>query len=213
MSKAEAAARCSDVRLLLAVDDSGSMQADDRGVRCAAALAMVRLLRDLGGGRAGVLRWTHRIEAELAPVDVRRGAAVIRQALAPRPVGGGNDVVNLLRRAAGLLSGSGPDEPAALVLLTDGQEFSYRPDATDHLAAAAAAVADLGPVAVHVVLIDHEGRCTAEEEAAWRSLALASFRRATLADPDQFCRDLGAAVFATFGIRLAAAPTSRRFPW
>lgn len=204
---------CTRTTLCLLVDDSGSMQDDPQGVRCAAGKAMTRFLREFGGGRVGVVHWTHRVETELAPVDVRRGRRALDHALAAATARGGNDVARALRRSHALLPVPAADEHQAVIVLTDGQEFSVQRDAAVHLADVEGAVMDLLPAAVHVVLIDHHGRCSPGEESAWRTLPIASFSRMTLTDPDYFCWEVAAVVLGAHGIEFAPyQPRTRRFP-
>ncbi len=167
----------SDVRkvsIVLPTDDSGSMYApwgDPTGVRRAAALSVVDLMRRGGGGRVGVVHWGSIAPAELsfALTPVRNRRVIDRALQIPSVSLGGNNFPAALARSHELLTAAPHSSIQLVVAITDGVEDV----GTD----TAAQIALLPAGCVHVVLVDHSGGCGPDLESAWRALDLGSFTR------------------------------------
>lgn len=188
------------VLALFLVDDSGSMYGqwgDPTGVRYAAALSLVALMRKSGGGRAGVLHWGTAPGGELTCLDVRKHPRALTQALQIPPTLGGNDLPAALQRGRELLGASTPEQHPLVFVLTDGIE--------DVTPATVAAVAALPARSVHMVLIDRSNGCTSDMEAAWRSVAFGSFTRLTRLNVQDMASEMGD-VFAN-ALGLTVTPT------
>jgi von Willebrand factor type A domain len=198
--------------VLFLMDDSGSMYShwgDERGVRYAAALSLVELMRRAGGGRAGVVHWGSAAPPELVtpPVDVRRDRRELRRALTiPIPTLGGNDLPAALDRAAELLSPGSEDDRAFAFVIGDGIE-AVTPEVHR-------AVAMLPQRAVHMLLVDRSGGCDAEMERAWQSVAFGSFTRLDVFDTTAMAYQLANSFAACLGLDplSAVSPTNPRSP-
>lgn len=157
---------------ILAIDDSGSTEVTDPGgVRYAAALSAVNLLRLRGDATVGVVHWGSVAPAELMlPLTSTAEHGRIAKALTtPEQSLGGTNVAAGLTSAAALLAARRPDAQPVVTILTDGIE-EVGP-------AAASEISRLPKGCVHVVLVDPASACTPDLETRWRALGLGSFTR------------------------------------
>lgn len=187
-------------------DDSGSMYGtwgDERGVRYAAALSVVDLMRRMGGGRAAVVHWGTEAPADqvLPLTDVRSGMRRLRQALQIPPTLGGNNFPAALRRAAEVLEGSDRQRLQLVFGVTDGIEYLSPEIHT--------ALAQLPPESVHVLLVDRSGGCNEELEQQWRSLPLGSFTRLDVLDTTRMAWQIADVTAAAVGLSMPALTTSK----
>jgi hypothetical protein len=144
---------------------------DPNDVIGAAAESVFRLQRRYGGGLGGVLPWgtTPGTELAVGPLPVKKGFKVLRNALRNRRNLGGNDLPAALRVTAERISTLPADVVPVIWVPTDGIE--------PVTAATHAAVDDLPPGSVHMVVIDPLHGCTPDMEEAWRSVAFGSITR------------------------------------
>jgi hypothetical protein len=206
--------RISEVDLILAPDDSGSMYGpggDEHGIRRAVALSQVGLLRrGPRGSRVGVAHWGSEAPAEraLGLTDPRRHPLRVRRKLAIGPSLGGTNLAAGLARSRELLGGSGPGRLPVVLVLTDGLQD---PDASVEQE-----LAELPERSVHILLIDPQNYCTAELEQAWQALPFGSFTRLDL-DNTALSWQAAEILANTVGLHMPAPPagvsantTSRR---
>lgn len=170
------------VDLVIPSDDSGSMYGpggDDRGVRRAAALSLVDLMKAGGGGRVGVVHWGSFAPQELVlPLtDVRRSNVIKNGLRIPPTLGGNNLPAALMRTREVLNAGSAPDRVPLVLVITDGIE-----DVDDQ---AETEIKALPAGCVHVLLVDHSHGCGPDLEACWSKLSLGSFTRLDVIDTRQ----------------------------
>ena len=157
---------------VLAIDDSGSTEVTDpQGVRYAAALSALNLLRLRGDATVGVVHWGSVAPAELLlPLTSTAEHGRIAKALTtPEQSLGGTNVAAGLTSAATLLAEGRSDAHPVVTILTDGIE-EVGPSA-------ALEISRLPKGCVHVVLVDPANACTADLETRWRDLGLGSFTR------------------------------------
>lgn len=165
------ATRVGETEVWFVMDDSGSMYAnwgDPTGIRYAAALSLLRLMREAGGGRAGVVHWGSSAPAALVvgPLSTRRRKPLTTSLSVPAVTLGGNDLPAALHRTS---AHAARDRMLLVYVITDGIEAVT--DATHN------AVATLPPDSVHLLLVDRAHQCDAAMEAAWRTVAFGSFTR------------------------------------
>jgi von Willebrand factor type A domain len=197
--------RIAEADVVLEPDDSGSLYGawgDPAGVRYAAALSVVDLMRRMGGGRVGVVHWgseapTHLV---LPLTDVRRGKRQLRNALQIPPTLGGNNFPAALERAADVLGARAPGRIPLVIALTDGIEI-LPPKVHACLAA-------LPSKSVHVLLIDHSHGCTPELEAQWQALPLGSFRRLDVLNTRHMAWQIADVITTAIGLRMPPLATS-----
>lgn len=189
--------RVADLTVMFAIDGSGSVHGpggtDPTGVRNAACLSVVDLMRRHGGGRAGVVHWGQTAPADLAlaPIPVRRER--LRRAISLQPMLGGTDPAAGLARVRQLVPAADPGLALAILLLTDGQDLGTGLEGE---------LARLPPGSVHVLLVDPSGDCYGQE-AAWRTLPWGSFTRLeNLRDRTRVAWESGAIVARSIGLRL-----------
>jgi Mg-chelatase subunit ChlD len=155
-----------------AIDDSGSEYGlDPTGMRYAAALSVLKLLRRRDDATVGVVHWGSTAPSELmlplTPVTEHRS---IEKALTiPEHGLGGTNVAAGLAAASNLLANRRRDARTVVVILTDGLE-AVGP-------AAAQQISQLPLRCVHVVLVDPANTCSPDLEGGWRALGLGSFTR------------------------------------
>jgi hypothetical protein len=192
------------------IDDSGSLyfgsSGDLTGIRYAAPLSLLGLMRRGGGGRAGVVHYGSEAPAALATplLDVRRDRRQLQDALSiPTPSLGGTNVASGFARCAELLA-EDPSGQAVVYLIGDGLE-AISPSARQ-------AIAALPPRSVHLLLVDRSGSCDAALEAGWRSLPLGSIHRLDVFDTKAMAWQLAEIFASSIGLQMpsAAGPEKAR---
>lgn len=187
--------------VVFTIDGSGSVHGpggtDPYGVRNAACLSVVDLMRRHGGGRAGVVHWGSTAPADLAlrPVAVHR--AQLRRALSLQPRLGGTNPAVALARVRDLIPVPRPGQTPVVLMLTDGQNLGN---------GLAQELALLPPGCIHLLLVDPSGDCYGQE-AAWRALPWGSFTRLeNLRDPRRVAWESGAVLARSIGLELPGSP-------
>jgi hypothetical protein len=195
--------RIASLDVIFAIDESESVHGpagtDPSGVRKAACLSVVDLMRRYGGGRAGVIHWGDVAPASLAlaPVPVHRGR--LRRELELQPVLGGTQPVVALARVRELVGGAGSGRALAVLLITDGQDLG---------SGLGPALAQLPARSVHLILVDPSGDCWGQE-TAWLQLPWGSVTRLeNLTDRKRLAWESGAVVARSLGLRLRREPVS-----
>ena len=180
------------------MDDSGSMYAqwgDWSGIRYAAALSVLGMMRRAGGGSAGVIHWGSSAPEGMAlgPVGIRRGDRKLKASLTiPDPTLGGNDLPAALRLAGDRIGTPAPERNLLVLVITDGVEAVTK---ETH-----AAVARIPEGCVHMLLVDRSHQCDAQMEAAWRSVAFGSFTRLESFETSVMAHKLAAVVADSLGL-------------
>ena len=189
--------RVADLVVIFAIDGSGSVPGaggtDPHGVRNAACLSVIDLMRRHGGGRAGVVHWgqTAPTDLALAPTSVHR--ARLRRMLTMQPTLGGTNPAVALARVHGLIRALPPSRTLAVLMLTDGQDLGSGLEEE---------LAQLPARSVHLLLVDPSGDCCGQE-ATWRALPWGSFTRLeNLRDPGHVAWESGAVVAHSIGLHL-----------
>lgn len=185
--------------LVFLPDDSGSMYGtwgDEQGVRYAAALSVIDLMRRIGGGRAAVVHWGTEAPADqvLPLTNVRLGMGRLRKALQIPPTLGGNNFPAALDRAAEVLEGSDRQRLQLVFGVTDGIEY-LSPGIN-------ASLARLPAGSVHVLLVDRSGGCNEELERQWRALPLGSFTRLDVLDTTRMAWQIADVTAAALGLSM-----------
>ena len=185
------------------IDDSGSLYfgtgGDLTGIRYAAPLSLLGLMRRAGGGRAGVVHYGSEAPAELVTplLDVKRNWRQLQNALSiPAPSLGGTNVASGFVRCADLLA-EDPSGQAVVYLIGDGLE-AISP-------AARQAIDALPPQSVHLLLVDRSGACDAVLEAGWRSLPLGSIHRLDVFDTKAMAWQLAEIFASSIGLQMPSA--------
>lgn len=198
--RAEQAKRVANTPVAFVIDDSGSLYfgagGDTTGVRYAAALSLLGLIRRAGGGNAAVVHYGSNAPEELAtpPLDAKRDWRQLKQALTiPVPNLGGTNVASGLARCAEALAGAGPGDPVVYIV-GDGIEAVS--------ATARQALEALPPNSAHLLLVDRSGACDAALEAGWRSLPLASIERLEVFDAGAMAWQLAEIFASSIGLQM-----------
>jgi hypothetical protein len=183
--------------VIFAIDGSGSVHGaagtDPEGVRNAACLSVLDLMRRHGGGRAGVVHWGETAPADLAlaPVPVRQRR--LKRMLSLQPMLGGTNPAAALARVHQIIPPSSSGQNLAVLLLTDGQDLG---EGLEH------ELAQLPARCVHLLLADPSGDCFGHE-LAWRALPWGTFTRLeNLRDCRQVAWESGAVFARSIGLRL-----------
>ena len=208
--RAEQAARVKRTPVAFVVDDSGSLYygpgGDDGGIRYAAALSLLGLLRRAGGGRAAVVHYGSAAPQGLATplLDAKREWRRLKRALTiPVPDLGGTNVASGLARCAETLAGADGADPVVYIV-GDGLEA-----VSD---TARAALAALPEGCAHLLLVDRTGACDGALEAGWRSLPLGSVRRLDVFDTRAMAWQLAETFAASIDLQMPsqAGPERKR---
>lgn len=205
----EQAERIEGAAALFVIDDSGSLYfgagGDTTGIRYAASLSLIGLMRRIGGGAAAVVHYGSDAPAEMVTplLDVKREGRRLKRALTiPAPSLGGTNVASGLARCAPLLQ-SRPFPNPVTFIIGDGLE--------NVSAKAHAAVAALPPESAHLLLVDKLGACDAALEAGWRSLPLGSITRLDVFDTKAMAWQLAEIFASSMGLQMpsSAGPNAR----
>jgi von Willebrand factor type A domain len=197
---------------MLLIDDSGSMfrpEADQDGLRYAAAASVVDLLRRLDVAALGVLHWGSYCPADLllrptTPQNVRGTDMALRMPSSPL---GGTDLSGALRMAHSVTQEDVPHLQPNYLVITDGLESLGR--------SLQNAVTQLPDRSVRVLLVDRAGKCDSYSEQRWRQLSLGAFLRLVASDPDDWAWAAAVALFAGIGTAYPAIPdlSDRKYLW
>ncbi len=183
--------------VMFVIDGSGSVHGvagtDPEGVRNAACLSVLDLMRRHGGGRAGVVHWGTTAPADLAlppvPVHERR----VERMLSLQPMLGETNPAAALARVRQLIPPIGAGQTLAVLLLTDGQDLGEGLESE---------LAQLPARSVHLILADPSGDCFGQE-TAWRALPWGSFTRLeNLRDRTRVAWESGAVLARSIGLEL-----------
>ena len=183
--------------VMFAIDGSGSVHGaagtDPEGVRNAACLSVLDLMRRHGGGRAGVAHWgeTAPEDLALAPVPVHQRR--VKRMVSLQPMLGGTNPAAALARVRQLIPPIGTQQTLAVLLLTDGQDLGEGLESE---------LAQLPARSVHLILADPSGDCFGRE-TAWRALPWGSFTRlGNLRDRTRVAWESGAVLARSIGLEL-----------
>jgi len=188
------ATRLDRIEVWFVMDDSGSMYAtwgDPTGIRYAAALSLLRLMREASGGYAGVVHWGSTAPDEMVtgPLPVRRRRPLNASLAVPATTLGGNDLPAALRRTA---ERADRDRAVLACVITDGIETVT--DSTHE------SVSALPPGSVHLLLVDRARQCDPAMEAAWRAVAFGSFTRLNTFNTRAMAEQLAAVLSRALGL-------------
>lgn len=207
-SREEQAEMLKRVVVFFLLDDSGSLYfgpgGDVTGIRYAASLSLVGLMRRAGGGRAGVVHYGSQAPIELASpsLDVKRERRQLEAALTiPVPNLGGTNVASGFSRCAELLP-EDPDVEVVVYLIGDGLEV-VSPEVNRTISA-------LPPQSVHLLLVDRSESCDAALEAGWRSLPLGSMHRLDAFDTKAMAWQLAEIFASSIGLQMPGLAGSGR---